>query len=105
MKPETADIIAATAPVVAPKAEDITKMFYSGMFKENRELLAYFNSAHNVPNSTPQPHALAATIVAYASNIQDLSPLLVPKGPVAAVCHRHCAFCIDPRSTPSCMTI
>jgi nitric oxide dioxygenase len=96
MKPETVDIIAATAPVVAPKAQDITKTFYAGMFKEHRGLLAYFNPAHNVPISTLQPDALAASVVAYASNIRDLSPLLVPKGPVAAICHRHCALCIVP---------
>merc|ERR1719382_1222170 len=96
MKPETVDTIAATAPVVAPKAQDITKTFYGGMLKDHRELLAYFNPAHNVPISTLQPDALAASVVAYASNIRDLSPLLAPKGPVAAICHRHCALCIVP---------
>merc|ERR1719343_1671200 len=66
------------------------------MFKEHQSLLAYFNPAHNVPISTLQPDALAASVVAYASNIRDLSPLLAPKGPVAAICHRHCALCIVP---------
>jgi len=96
MKPETVDLVAATAPVVAPKALDITKTFYSGMFKDYHSLLAYFNPAHNVPISDQQPSALAASVVAYASNIRDLSPLLVPAGPVAAICHRHCALCILP---------
>merc|ERR1740121_3595516 len=70
------------------------------MLKEHRPLLAYFNPAHNVPISTLQPDALAASVVAYASNIRDLSPLLVPKGPVAAICHRHCALCIVPAQYP-----
>lgn len=96
MKKETVDIIVATAPVVAPKALDITKAFYTKMLGEHPELLAYFNPAHNVPVSIHQPQALAASIVAYASNIQDLSPLLVPGGPVAAICHRHCALAIHP---------
>jgi len=96
MKPETVETIAATAPVVGPKAQDITKTFYTGMLKEHQSLLAYFNPANNVPISTLQPDALAASIVAYASNIRDLSPLLVPKGPVAAICHRHCALGIIP---------
>eukprot|EP00931_Biecheleriopsis_adriatica_P027092 TRINITY_DN1634_c0_g1_i5.p1 TRINITY_DN1634_c0_g1~~TRINITY_DN1634_c0_g1_i5.p1 ORF type:complete len:438 (-),score=112.47 TRINITY_DN1634_c0_g1_i5:179-1492(-) len=96
MKPETVATIAATAGVVAPKALDITKTFYKKMLGEHRELLAYFNPAHNVPVSIHQPQALAASIVAYASNIQDLSPLLVPGGPVAAICHRHCALGIFP---------
>jgi len=96
MKPETVDTIAATAPVVAPRAQDITKTFYDGMLKDHKSLLAYFNPAHNVPISTLQPDALAASVVAYAINIRDLSPLLVPKGPVAAICHRHCALCVVP---------
>jgi nitric oxide dioxygenase len=96
MKPETVDTIAATAPVVAPKALDITKTFYGGMFKDYPSLLAYFNPAHNVPISFHQPQALAGSVVAYASNIRDLSPLLVPTGPVMAICHRHCALVIVP---------
>merc|ERR1712157_568606 len=43
-----------------------------------------------------QPKALAGSVVAYATNITDLSPLLVPGGPVAAICHRHCALAIFP---------
>jgi nitric oxide dioxygenase len=96
MKPETVNMIAATAGVVAPKALDITKTFYGNVLKKHPGLLAYFNPAHNVPVSIHQPSALAASIVAYASNIKDLSPLLVPGGPVDAICHRHCALGIWP---------
>merc|ERR1719343_1640864 len=96
MKPETVEIIAATAGAVAPKALDITKTFYGGMLKNYRSLLAYFNPVHNVPVSEHQPKALAGSIVAYASNIKDLSPLLVPNGPVMQICHRHCALAIIP---------
>jgi len=96
MKPETVDMIAATAGVVAPKALDITKTFYKNTLKKHPGLLTYFNPAHNVPISIHQPTALAASIVAYASNIKDLSPLLVPGGAVDAICHRHCALGIFP---------
>lgn len=96
MKPETVDMIVATAGVVAPKALDITKAFYKNVLKKHPGLLAYFNPAHNVPVSIHQPSALAAAIVAYASNIKDLSPLVVPGGPVDAICHRHCALGIWP---------
>jgi len=96
MTPQTIDTIVATAGVVAPHALDITKTFYGGVLKKHPELLTYFNPAHNVPISVHQPTALANSIVAYASNIQDLSPLLVPGGPVAAICHRHCALGIFP---------
>lgn len=96
LKPESVDVVAATAGVVAPHALDITKTFYATVLKENPALLAYFNPAHNVPVSIHQPTALANSIVAYASNIKDLSPLLVPGGPVDAICHRHCALGIYP---------
>jgi len=96
MQQKTIDMIVATAPVVAPKALDITKNFYGNMLATHPELLEYFNPAHNLPVSIHQPKALAGSIVAYASNIKDLSPLLVEGGPVAAICHRHCALGIYP---------
>eukprot|EP00933_Yihiella_yeosuensis_P068876 TRINITY_DN7490_c0_g1_i4.p1 TRINITY_DN7490_c0_g1~~TRINITY_DN7490_c0_g1_i4.p1 ORF type:complete len:428 (-),score=97.41 TRINITY_DN7490_c0_g1_i4:438-1721(-) len=96
LKPETVDMIVATAGVVAPKALDITKTMYSGMLKNNPDLLAWFNPAHNVPISVHQPTALANSVVAYASNIRDLSPLLVPGGAIDALNHRHCALGIYP---------
>eukprot|EP00930_Biecheleria_cincta_P075215 TRINITY_DN62387_c0_g1_i1.p1 TRINITY_DN62387_c0_g1~~TRINITY_DN62387_c0_g1_i1.p1 ORF type:complete len:421 (+),score=76.53 TRINITY_DN62387_c0_g1_i1:79-1341(+) len=96
LKPESVDTMAATAGVVAPHALDITKTFYVDILKQHPGLLTYFNPAHNVPNSIHQPAALANSIVAYASNIKDLSPLLVPGGPVDAICHRHCALGVYP---------
>lgn len=39
---------------------------------------------------------MAASAIAYATNITDLSPLLVPGGAVAAICHRHVALAIHP---------
>lgn len=98
MSQETIDMIAATAGVVAPKALEITSHFYKNILIKHPGLLAFFNPAHNVPISLHQPKALAASVVAYASNITDLSPLLVPGGPVAAICHRHCALGIYPAS-------
>jgi nitric oxide dioxygenase len=96
MKPETIDTVAATAGAVGPKALEITKTFYHRMFQAHPSLLSFFNPAHNVPISTDQPTALANSIVAYASNIRDLSPLLVPNGAVAAIAHRHCALAVIP---------
>lgn len=94
----TLDIIVATAPAVAPKCLEITSHFYSSVFAKLPSLLAFFNPAHNIPVSLHQPKALANSLVAYASNITDLSPLLVPGGAVAAICHRHCALGIFPES-------
>jgi len=96
MSQETLDMIVATAPAVAPKMLDITKHFYAKVIGKHPELLQFFNPAHNVPVSNNQPMALAAACIAYATNITDLTPLLVPGGPVAAICHRHVALGIHP---------
>jgi len=96
MSQATIDMIVATAPVVAPKVLDITKCFYTKVLGKHPELKQFFNTAHNVPISDHQPKALAASVIAYATNITDLSPLLVPGGPVAAICHRHVALAIHP---------
>lgn len=93
---KTIDIITTTAPVVAPKTLDITKIFYKKVLTKHPELLAYFNPSHNIPISLHQPTALAAAFVAYATHIQDLSPLLVPGGPIEAIAHRHCALAVSP---------
>ena len=53
-------------------------------------------SQHHIHIPDHQPKALAASCIAYATNITDLSPLLVPGGPVAAICHRHVALGIHP---------
>lgn len=96
MCPATLETVTATAPVVGPKALTITKTFYKNVIGAAPGLLQWFNPAHNVPNSDHQPKALAGSVVAYATNIQDLAPLLVEGGPVAAICHRHCALGIFP---------
>mmetsp|Transcript_32273 Transcript_32273/g.59182 ORF Transcript_32273/g.59182 Transcript_32273/m.59182 type:complete len:453 (+) Transcript_32273:165-1523(+) len=96
MSQETIDMIIATAPVVAPKALDITKCFYGKVMGNHPELKQFFNTAHNVPISDHQPKALAASIIAYATNINDLAPLLVEGGPIESICHRHVALAIHP---------
>jgi len=96
MSKETVDMIVATAPAVAPKMLDITKCFYTKVLGKHPELKQFFNTAHNLPISEHQPQALATSCIAYATNITDLSPLLVPGGPVAAICNRHVALAIHP---------
>mmetsp|Transcript_18568 Transcript_18568/g.42454 ORF Transcript_18568/g.42454 Transcript_18568/m.42454 type:complete len:425 (+) Transcript_18568:187-1461(+) len=98
MSDTTIDTIIATIPAVAPKVLDITRNFYCRVLRSHPHLLAFFNPAHNFTISDHQPKALAAAIVAYVSNIKDVSPLLVPGGPVASICHRHCALGIFPES-------
>jgi len=96
MSQDTIDMIVATAPAVAPKMLDITKCFYEKVLGRHPGLKKYFNVAHNIPISDHQPKALAASAIAYATNITDLTPLLVPGGAVAAICNRHVALGIHP---------
>jgi len=96
MSQETIDMIVATAPAVAPKMLDITMCFYAKIIERHPSLKQYFNMANNVPISDHQPKALAASAIAYATNITDLTPLLVPGGAVAAICNRHVALGIHP---------
>jgi len=101
MSATTIETVDATAAAVAPNALDITKTFYGGLIEQMPEvILQYFNPAKNVPVSDAQPKALAASVCAYAGNIKDLSPLLVPGGAVDAINHRHCALNIAPAHYP-----
>lgn len=70
---EQTDIIKATAPVVADHAEAITATFYPLMFKAYPEVKEVFNQSHQ--RSGSQPRALADSIIAYASNIDNLGVL------------------------------
>ena len=89
---ESIKIVKATAPVVAPRAEELTKHFYGKMFKNNPEVLAFFNQA-NQKKERGQPQALAHAVVAYASNIENLSVL----GPaVEAMAVKHCGLQVLP---------
>ena len=66
-------IIKATAPVVAVHADTITATFYPIMFERYPEVRTVFNQSHQ--RAGAQPKALAAAIVAYASNIDNLGVL------------------------------
>lgn len=88
---ENIQIVKATAPVIAEHALAITSLFYETMFKNNPEVLHYFNKAHQVGQA--QPKALAHSIIAYASHIDHLDAL----GPlVKKITERHVALSIKP---------
>lgn len=91
MSQATIDIVKATAPVVAPKAQAITGTFYKTMFQNNPEALVFFNKTNQLKGA--QSGALADAVVAYALNIENLGVL----GPaVAKMSHRHCALGVTP---------
>jgi len=69
LTPQSAQIVTATAGVVAEHAEEITRTFYPDMFAAHPELMRVFNKANQAIGE--QPKALAASVVAYAVNLID----------------------------------
>lgn len=90
------DIIKATTPVVALEVDEIVNNFYPRMFKNNPEVLAFFNQSNQLPGSR-QRQALVNAVIAYATNIDNLGALA---GAVEAIAHKHCALNIQPDHYP-----
>ncbi len=93
-------IVKATAPVIAPRALELTRHFYGKMFASNPEVLHFFNQANNRKDGG-QPQALANAIVAYATNIEKLDVL---GGAVNAMAVKHCGLQVLP-STHACVCV
>lgn len=88
---ESIAVVKATAPVVAEHALEITTLFYKTMFKNKPEVMHYFNKAHQVGQA--QPKALADSVIAYATHIEELDKL----GPlIQKIAERHVALAILP---------
>jgi len=88
-----ADIIKATAGAVAPNVPAIIDDFYTRLFDQAPETKAFFNPANQFGQPPKQRNALANAVVAYASNIEDLTPLL---GPVEIIANKHAALTVAP---------
>lgn len=95
LQPTTVDIVKQITPAVAAEAETITRAFYTRMFRENPEVQAYFNAAHQ--HSGGQQRALAGAICAYFSNIDNLEQLT---GAVELIAQKHCSLGIQPDHYP-----
>lgn len=92
---KTLEIVKAITPAVAANAETITRNFYERMFRENPEVKAYFNQAHQ--HSGGQQKALAGAICAYFTHIDNLEAL----GPaVELIAQKHCSLGIAPEHYP-----
>lgn len=92
---QTIEIIKKITPAVAANAEVITQTFYERMFRENPEVQAFFNPAHQ--RSGSQPLALAGAICAYFSHIDNPGAL----GPaVNLIAHKHCSLGVQPEHYP-----
>lgn len=69
LSPQSHATVAATAAVVAARADEITATFYPAMFAAHPELRNVFNSANQAIGE--QPKALAASVVAFAVQLID----------------------------------
>ncbi len=92
---QTVQIVKASVPALAAHGTDITKSMYARLFRDDhiREL---FNHA-NQGEGGSQVNALAAAILAYAQNIDNLGVL----GPVVErIAHKHIGYHILPDHYP-----
>ncbi|APC91568.1 MULTISPECIES: NO-inducible flavohemoprotein [Francisella] len=67
------DTIKTTIPILEQNGVVLTKYFYKRMFSHNPEVKKFFNLSRQQNSS--QPEALAAAILAYAKNIDNLEVL------------------------------
>ena len=70
---ETIALIKATVPALEAHGLDITRRMYERMFR-NPEIRDLFNQSHHGETGS-QPKALAAAVLAYARNIDQLGAL------------------------------
>ena len=84
LTPAQVAIVKSTAPALKEHGVDITALFYSNMLKAHPELNDIFSEVSQTTRR--QPRALAASVVAYATYIDDLGKL----GPaVERIAHKH----------------
>ena len=87
-------LIKATAPLVASRAEDITKIFYKTMFENNPEAQQFFNVANQKEGR--QAAALANIIIAYAYRLRSNDNLEAFDEAVELIMSKHCGMQILP---------
>ncbi|CAH2353497.1 flavohemoprotein [[Candida] railenensis] len=87
--------IKATIPYLEKAGVDLTAKFYSNMLEKNEEVRPFFNKAHQATRE--QPAILAFALLAYAQNIDDLTPLV---GFVKQIIIKHTGLQIKPHHYP-----
>ena len=77
MKPETIQIVKATAPVVKEYGKAITERMYEIAFNERPEFRRFFENTHmkSEEEGKKQASKLAASVYAYATHIDQLENL------------------------------
>ena len=95
LQQQTIDIIKSTVPVLEVHGVEITKTFYSNLFKDNPALLNIFN--HTNQKKARQQTALANTVYAAAVHIENLEPIVPAAMQIA---HKHRSLGILPEHYP-----
>lgn len=95
LKPETIAVIKQTVPVLQANGETLTRHFYARMFRENPEVLAFFNPAHQ--RTGGQQRALAGAICAYAQHVDNPAVLA---DAVELIAQKHASLGIRPEHYP-----
>ncbi|WYZ43340.1 hypothetical protein EsH8_VI_001039 [Colletotrichum jinshuiense] len=85
------NIVKSTAPVLKVHGETITTLFYKDMIDTHPELKNVFSLRNQA--SGEQPRALAQSVLAYATYIDDLPKL---KAAVERIAHKHASLYIQP---------
>jgi nitric oxide dioxygenase len=89
------EIIRATVPALRQHGEAITERFYADLFESHPELLNIFNPVNQRPGG--QARNLAASILAYAANIDQLDKL---GGMVERIANKHGSMEVRPEHYP-----
>ncbi len=92
LSPAVMATVKATVPALRVHGVAITTRMYERLF-EDAEIRALFNQDHHGPNGA-QPKTLAMAVVAYAENIEDLTPLA---GAVQTIAARHVRSRVRPQ--------
>lgn len=91
LTPEQMAIVKSTAPVLKEHGLTITTLFYKDMIGAHPELRDVFSSTSQATGA--QPRALAASVLAYATHIDDLGKLTHA---VSRIAHKHVSLGIRP---------
>lgn len=85
------DLIKACVPALQEHGVEVAKIFYTNMLRENPPLREIFNKANQVHQH--QPRALAASVYAYAANIDNLATL---GDAVELIANKHASLYVRP---------
>ncbi|KXT15175.1 hypothetical protein AC579_3925 [Pseudocercospora musae] len=91
LTPEQVRIIRVTASVIKEHGTTVTSLFYKTVLEEYPSLKNVFNHTNQANNH--QAKALAGSLYAYASHIDDLGAL---SSTFEKICHKHASLYIQP---------